>query len=70
MQKHKYIFFCFRCDSVQKLKNRIDYLKSILNDQSTFKSIYRYAYDFARVSILYNFIIPNIKIFSSVFYKM
>ncbi|XP_054271408.1 DCN1-like protein 4 isoform X1 [Macrosteles quadrilineatus] len=37
-----------QCDSIQKIKNRIDYLRSLLNDQTTFKSIYRYAYDFAR----------------------
>ncbi|KAG8259548.1 DCN1-like protein 5 [Homalodisca vitripennis] len=37
-----------KCDSIQKLKHRIDFLRSILNDQMSFKSIYRYAYDFAR----------------------
>lgn len=37
-----------QCDTVQKVKNKLDYLRSILNDQSAFKSIYRYAYDFAR----------------------
>uniref|UniRef100_A0A1B6K0A7 Defective in cullin neddylation protein n=1 Tax=Homalodisca liturata TaxID=320908 RepID=A0A1B6K0A7_9HEMI len=37
-----------QCDSIQKLKHRIDFLRSILNDQMSFKSIYRYAYDFAR----------------------
>ena len=42
---------CFRCDSVQKLQQKFEYLKSLLNDTASFKSIYRYAFDFARVSI-------------------
>uniref|UniRef100_A0A1B6CRL4 Defective in cullin neddylation protein n=1 Tax=Clastoptera arizonana TaxID=38151 RepID=A0A1B6CRL4_9HEMI len=37
-----------QCDTVQKVKNKVDYLRSVLNDQTSFKSIYRYAYDFAR----------------------
>ncbi|CAG9765361.1 unnamed protein product [Ceutorhynchus assimilis] len=37
-----------QCDSIQKLQYRLDYLRCLLNDQSTFKAIYRYAYDFAR----------------------
>lgn len=36
------------CDSIQKLQYRLDYLRGLLNDQNTFKAIYRYAYDFAR----------------------
>lgn len=37
-----------QCDTVQKVQNKLDYLRSVLNDQTQFKSIYRYAYDFAR----------------------
>lgn len=37
-----------QCDSVEKLQAKLDYLRSILNDAVAFKSIYRYAYDFAR----------------------
>ncbi|XP_074041001.1 DCN1-like protein SCCRO4 [Leptinotarsa decemlineata] len=36
------------CDSVQKLQCRLESLKCYLNDQTVFKAIYRYAYDFAR----------------------
>lgn len=39
-----------QCDSIQKLQSRLDYLRCLLNDQNIFKAIYRYAYDFARVS--------------------
>lgn len=41
-----------QCDSIQKLQNRLDYLRCLLNDQNIFKAIYRYAYDFARVSYI------------------
>jgi hypothetical protein len=41
---------CPRCDSIGKVQSKLDYLRSLLNDQVTFKSIYRYAYDFARVN--------------------
>lgn len=37
-----------QCDSIQKLQYRLEYLRCLLNDQNTFKAIYRYAYDFAR----------------------
>ncbi|XP_066999213.1 DCN1-like protein 4 isoform X1 [Anabrus simplex] len=37
-----------QCDTISKLQSKLDYLRSLLNDQVTFKSIYRYAYDFAR----------------------
>lgn len=37
-----------QCDSIQKIQGKLDYLKSLLNDTTHFKSIYRYAYDFAR----------------------
>ncbi|XP_042901219.1 DCN1-like protein 4 isoform X2 [Parasteatoda tepidariorum] len=36
------------CDSIAKIRNKIDYLRSLLNDPVIFKSLYRYAYDFAR----------------------
>ncbi|XP_075161345.1 DCN1-like protein SCCRO4 isoform X2 [Haematobia irritans] len=38
------------CDSVVKMQSKISYLKSILHDPNTFKSIYRYSYDFAKDS--------------------
>lgn len=37
-----------QCDSISKVQSKLDYLRLLLNDQVTFKSIYRYAYDFAR----------------------
>jgi len=37
-----------QCDSIGKLRNKIEYLRSLLNDQSNFKSIYRYSFDFAK----------------------
>lgn len=40
----------FRCDSTERLRNSLDYLRSVLNDSTSFKLIYRYAFDFARVS--------------------
>lgn len=39
-----------QCDSIIKLQSKFEYLRSHLNDQNLFKSIYRYAFDFARVS--------------------
>lgn len=39
-----------QCDSKEKLQSKLDYLRNLMNDQNVFKSIYRYAYDFARVS--------------------
>lgn len=36
------------CDSIEKIRNKIDYLRNLLNDTLAFKNIYRYAYDFAR----------------------
>lgn len=44
-------FSDLHCDSIQKLQSKFDYLRSMLNDPNTFKAIYRYAYDFARVSL-------------------
>lgn len=40
-----------QCDSISKLQNKLEHLRNLLNDQHQFKAIYRYAYDFARVSI-------------------
>ncbi|BES93925.1 DUF298 [Nesidiocoris tenuis] len=37
-----------QCDTIHKIQNKLDYLRSLLNDPTSFKSIYRYAYDFAR----------------------
>ena len=42
--------FVYRCDSIEKIRGKIDHLRSFLNDPVAFKNIYRYAYDFARVS--------------------
>lgn len=39
-----------QCDSTERLRNSLDYLRSVLNDSTSFKLIYRYAFDFARVS--------------------
>ncbi|GFU17174.1 DCN1-like protein 4 [Nephila pilipes] len=36
------------CDSLEKIRNKIEYLRSLLNEPVVFKNIYRYAYDFAR----------------------
>lgn len=35
-------------DNIDKLKTKLGYLRSILDNQATFKNIYRYAFDFAR----------------------
>lgn len=40
-----------RCDCTERLQSKLDYLRSELNDAATFKNIYRYAFDFARVSL-------------------
>ncbi|KFO25638.1 DCN1-like protein 5 [Fukomys damarensis] len=39
-----------QCDCTEKLQNKFDFLRSQLNDISSFKNIYRYAFDFARQS--------------------
>ncbi len=39
------------CDSVVKLRSRLGFLQDNLSDPENFKSIYRYAFDFARVSL-------------------
>lgn len=45
-----FCLFYFRCDNVYKLQQKLDYLKALLDDPVHFKNIYRYAFDFARVS--------------------
>jgi hypothetical protein len=40
-----------QCDSIAKVQYKLDYLRALLNDSNTFKCIYRYAYDFARVCL-------------------
>lgn len=42
--------FGFRCDSLAKLQGKLNFLHSLLLDSTHFKSIYRYAFDFSRVS--------------------
>lgn len=37
-----------QCDNVQKLVNKLDYLRNSFSDPNTFKSIYRFSFDFAR----------------------
>jgi len=37
-----------QCDSVPKLVNKLDSLRECFSDANTFKSIYRYSFDFAR----------------------
>ncbi|XP_059700832.1 DCN1-like protein 4 isoform X4 [Haemorhous mexicanus] len=37
-----------QCDTTEKLRNSLDYLRSLLNEPANFKLIYRYAFDFAR----------------------
>jgi DCN1-like protein 4/5 len=41
-----------QCDTPTKLQNKLNYFYNLLNDPQTFKLIFRYAYDFARVSHL------------------
>lgn len=37
-----------QCDSLVKLRNKLEVFRSLLNDQQIFKSIYRYSFDFAK----------------------
>ncbi|XP_078534329.1 DCN1-like protein 4 isoform X2 [Lissotriton helveticus] len=37
-----------QCHSTEKLRDSLDYLRSLLNEPANFKLIYRYAFDFAR----------------------
>ncbi|XP_065221682.1 DCN1-like protein 4 [Planococcus citri] len=41
-------FSDLQCDCIPKIRAKIDHVRSLLQDHSTFKSVYRYAYDFAR----------------------
>lgn len=36
------------CDSTSKLKEKLEYVRALLKDATTFKKIYRYAFDFCR----------------------
>ena len=38
------------CDTPAKLINKLNYFHNLMDDPQTFKLIFRYAYDFARVS--------------------
>lgn len=40
-----------QCDSAGRLQEKLDWLRNSLDDPNQFKNIYRYAYDFARVSV-------------------
>ncbi|XP_074649813.1 DCN1-like protein 4 [Tubulanus polymorphus] len=37
-----------QCDNLEKLRGKFTYLRSLLDDSTMFKNIYRYAFDFAR----------------------
>ena len=66
----RYVIY-FRCDNVTKLQEKLHYLRSLLDDQATFKNIYRYAFDFARVSIVRNiqpFMTDNTSVCDWIFY--
>ena len=39
-----------QCDNLNKFLAKKDDLRSLLDDKNVFKSVYRYAFDFARVS--------------------
>jgi len=39
-----------RCDSTEKLKCKMDDLRGLFSDPVAFKNIFRFAYDFAKVS--------------------
>lgn len=39
-----------QCDTPAKLINKLNYFYNLMSDPHTFKLIFRYAYDFARVS--------------------
>lgn len=55
-------FTDLQCDSLTKLVAKLESLRNLLNDVTSFKSIYRYAFDFARVSaFLYSQIITIIQ---------
>lgn len=44
-----YLLLFYRCDSLLKLKSKLETLRGYLKDSSNFKKIYRYAFDFCRV---------------------
>lgn len=49
------LFYLRRCDCTSKVRDKIEHMKNILLDHIHFKSVYRYAYDFAKVSSAYVF---------------
>jgi hypothetical protein len=40
----------YRADCTNKVQQKLEYLRNLLEDPVQFKNIYRYAFDFARVS--------------------
>uniref|UniRef100_A0A672G856 DCN1-like protein n=1 Tax=Salarias fasciatus TaxID=181472 RepID=A0A672G856_SALFA len=40
-----------QCDCMERLKGKLDDLRGELSDSAAFRNIYRYAFDFARVSL-------------------
>ena len=40
-----------QCDNISKLKSRIPDLRNHLNDPNSFKNVYRYSFDFCKVSL-------------------
>ncbi|XP_008307147.1 DCN1-like protein 5 [Cynoglossus semilaevis] len=37
-----------QCDNTERLRSKLDFLRSELNDSTVFKNVYRYAFDFSR----------------------
>lgn len=48
-----------QCDTPSKVQSKLDHLRNYLNDFTTFKGVYRYAYDFARVRFNEHFLETN-----------
>lgn len=46
--------YSFRADSLAKLRSRVDSLRALLYEPHSFKNIYRYAFDFSKVCILFH----------------
>lgn len=40
-----------QCDSLNKIKAKIDYLRQLLYDFTSFKTIYRFTFGFSKVSL-------------------
>ena len=41
-------FLCFRCDSIDKLRNKMIALEGDVNDASKFKDLYQFTFNFAK----------------------